>query len=131
MRGMIAAGLGILALAGIGTLPSQPAQAQAVAAPAIARAATEIGSVDLVQYRRYHGGRTYYRGRGNAGAAVGAGILGIAAGAIIAGSIAQQQAAERVDDDRWLANCARRYRSFDPSTGTYLARDGRRYYCEY
>jgi BA14K-like protein len=29
----------------------------------------------------------------------------------------------------WEAYCSSRYRSFDPITGTYLGRDGRRHYC--
>src|SRR6516165_2873520 len=29
----------------------------------------------------------------------------------------------------WIASCARRYRSFDPASGTYLGYDGYRHYC--
>jgi hypothetical protein len=29
----------------------------------------------------------------------------------------------------WEAYCFSRYRSFDPISGTYLSRNGRRYYC--
>lgn len=31
--------------------------------------------------------------------------------------------------DGWLAYCSRRYRSFDPRTGTFLGYDGNRHYC--
>ena len=30
----------------------------------------------------------------------------------------------------WAAYCMSRYRSFDPASGTYLGRDGRRHYCQ-
>ncbi|MDB5512849.1 MAG: hypothetical protein JWR08_2332, partial [Enterovirga sp.] len=33
-------------------------------------------------------------------------------------------------DPAWVEYCASRYRSFDPHTGTYLARDGYRYPCQ-
>jgi hypothetical protein len=29
----------------------------------------------------------------------------------------------------WFASCSRRYRSFDPASGTYLGYDGVRHYC--
>jgi len=29
----------------------------------------------------------------------------------------------------WIASCSRRYRSFDPESGTYLGYDGHRHYC--
>jgi hypothetical protein len=70
-----------------------PASAQvARGAPAIA--ATDDGLLQNVQYRRYYGGpyrpypyRPYYRERrSDTGAAVAAGIIGLAAGAIIAGA---------------------------------------------
>ncbi|AIQ93981.1 protein of unassigned function [Methylobacterium oryzae CBMB20] len=37
-----------------------------------------------------------------------------------------------VDSDRTIGDdryCARRFRSYDPQTGTYLGRDGRRHRC--
>jgi hypothetical protein len=33
------------------------------------------------------------------------------------------------DDSQWMAYCASRYRSFDPSTGTYMGYDGLRHEC--
>ncbi len=33
-------------------------------------------------------------------------------------------------DPSWVQYCASRYRSFDPASGTYLARDGNRYVCQ-
>ncbi|WPP04435.1 BA14K family protein [Methylocella tundrae] len=81
--------------------------------------------------RRYYGGGGYYNGGNAAGAAIAGGILGLATGAIIAGSAANSAAASaRVGDPNWLSYCARKYRSFDPSSGTYLAYDGNRYVCQ-
>ena len=60
---------------------------------------------------------------------------GAAAGAIIGGAIANQGAAAqplpKTQDPDFIAYCSRKYRSFDPVDGTYLARDGMRYECEY
>ena len=69
------------------------------------------------------------------GGAVAAGVVGgLAAGAIIGGAIASQGAAEplpQTQDPDFIAYCSRKYRSFDPIDGTFMARDGRRYLCQY
>jgi hypothetical protein len=86
---------------------------------------------------RYYGPR-YYR-RDNTGAAVAAGVAGVAAGALIAGAIANSQAQAAAApppppatvDPQLAAYCARKYRSFDPVTGTYLAVTGERIVCTY
>jgi hypothetical protein len=83
---------------------------------------------------RYYGRPHYYR-RGN-GAAVAAGVAGLAAGALIGSAIASQaQAAPppppAAVDPQLSAYCARKYRSFDPVTGTYLAYTGERIVCTY
>ena len=110
-----------------------PANAGRTAAPggqAVVRRAGPGGPAP-VQPRR--------NGWGNAaGAAAAAGI----AGAVIGGIIASQNPgpvyaapppppprAYGADPD-WVAYCARRYRTFDARTGTYLGADGRRYMCE-
>jgi hypothetical protein len=73
-----------------------------------------------VQHHR-HGGRGYHRGSGGDGGAVAAGVIGgLFLGAIIASEAQRQQAIEY---------CARRYRSFDPQSMTYLGRNGIRYRC--
>lgn len=84
--------------------------------------------------RRYYGPGYYYRR--NNGAAVAAGVAGLAAGALIAGAIANQaQAAPppppATVDPQLAAWCARRYRSYDPVSGTFLARSGERIVCTY
>ena len=73
-----------------------------------------------VQHRR-HGGHGYHGGGGGDGGAVAAGVIGgLFLGAIIAGEAQRQQAIEY---------CARRYRSYDPQSMTYLGRNGIRYRC--
>jgi hypothetical protein len=76
----------------------------------------------------YHGGHHGgYRGDhhrhhddGNAAALIG----GLAVGAIIGGAIAASQA--KAEND---AYCSQRFRSYDPESGTYLARGGIRRPC--
>ena len=72
--------------------------------------------------RRYYvrDGRRYYRGP--SGAEIFAGIV---AGAIAAGAA---NAAAQPDADA-IAYCESRYRSYDPSSGTYLGYDGERHPC--
>ncbi len=79
-------------------------------------------SVDNVQY--YHHRRHYHGGGGGAGALIG----GLAAGAIIGGAIAASQANAAAQQHQ--AYCAQRYRSYDPASNTFLARDGNRYPCQ-
>jgi hypothetical protein len=59
-------------------------------------------------------------------AAIMATTGGFAAGAIIGGALAAQQAQGQQD---WIAYCSAKYRSFDPASGTYLGYDGERHYC--
>ena len=66
------------------------------------------------------------------GTAVGVGIIGLTLGAIIAGaaSSAEKSKPRPVSDyDRWLAYCHSKHRSFDPDSGTFIGRDGRRQRC--
>jgi hypothetical protein len=85
---------------------------------------------------RYYGPRYYRRDRG--GDAVAAGVLGLAAGALVGGAIASQAQARPAlppppasVDPQLAAYCARKFRSFDPVTGTYLAYTGERIVCTY
>jgi len=87
-------------------------------------------------YRPRHHYRHYHR-RDN-GDALAAGVVGLAAGALIAGAIASQAQAQPaappppgVVDPQVAAYCARTYRSYDPATGTFLASNGMRYVCTY
>jgi len=58
-----------------------------------------------------------------------AGILGFALGAAIVGS-AQQAERARTADQSWDDYCAKKYRSYDRHSRTYLGADGLRHYCQ-
>lgn len=141
MRSISTKPLVAIAAAAAFTVAGSLAGATAQAAPLGPRtasglaAAAETGgaTVTPVQYyhRRHYGYRGYrggYRGygyrhhhRNDAGAAIAGGIFGMALGAMIAGSAAQNSNA--------VQYCASRYRSYDPGSGTYLGYDGYRHPC--
>jgi hypothetical protein len=81
-------------------------------------------STETVYYRHGHRGYGYGYHRGGGGGAL---LGGLAAGAIIGGAIAAGQANAAAQQN--VAYCARRYRSYDPASGTYLNNDGNRYSC--
>lgn len=119
----------------------------AASGPALALATGADGLVETVQYRRYYGpGYGYYRGPSR-GAAVGAGIAaGVLGGALAAGALAGPRYYEPapvyvepapvyaapvpraygygVEDVDAVAYCSRRFRSYNPETGTYIAAGG-------
>lgn len=85
----------------------------------------------------------------NAGAAVAAGIIGLAAGAILLGAASQPDYIEpplydyppepypgRVStgyqpwSPAWYDYCASKYRSFNPATGTYTTYRGEQRFCQ-
>ena len=72
----------------------------------------------LVQKVRYY--RRHYRHDDGGAIAAGA-IIGLALGAIIAGGAAQQNAA--------IESCARRYRSYNPRSQTWVDYHGRIHRC--
>ncbi len=134
MRKTIMAALGAAMLTT--AIPGGAAMAsEAVALPNIERA---YPGESYSQYRRhggYHHRRHGYYRRGGGGGAAAAGIIGgLAAGAIIGGAIAnsgaQAQPLPRTQDPDFIAYCSRKYRSFDPVDGTFLATDGNRYPCQ-
>ena len=74
----------------------------------------------------------YYR-RDDTGAAIAGGIFGLAAGMMIAGAASNSRAnrnSVRGMDAEWIAYCARKYRSYDARTNTFLGHDGYRHYCD-
>lgn len=97
------------------------------------------------------GGFRNYGDRRGHGSEIGAGIAGLAAGAVIGGALANQgssyngynngydnggyayegyeQAPTVVGDDDAADYCRRRFRSYDPDSGTYLGNDGERHPC--
>ncbi|MGJ4949043.1 BA14K family protein [Bradyrhizobium sp. HKCCYLS20291] len=130
----------LLTVAAIGTMTLSAATPLA-AAPLLPNhpASTSTGpaaGVEQVQYRHWRGGHDWHPGLGRrhgyqygyrhhhngAGAAA---LGGLAAGAIIGGAIANSRAQASESE----VYCAQRYRSFDPASGTYLGRDGRRHSC--
>jgi hypothetical protein len=66
----------------------------------------------------------YYRRHHYWGGAAAAGIIGLAAGAIAGSALAAQSRASSS-----VAYCERRFRSYDPRSGTYLGYDGLRHPC--
>lgn len=138
MRKMIMAVLGAAVLASTVLADTTPAAAGGQVTPDLTRAYPGESYAQTYYGRRgyYDGGPRYYR-RGGGGGAAAAGVIGgLAAGAIIGGAIASQgaQAAgllPKTQDPDFIAFCSRKYRSFDPIDGTYLARDGNRYECDY
>lgn len=97
--------------------------------------ATKANGVETVQWHgghghRYHGHRPHYRHHHHhhrRGPSTGAVIGGLAAGAVIGGIIAGSQA--QAAHNNAVAYCSQRFRSYDPASGTYLAKDGYRRSC--
>lgn len=107
-------------------------------------------------YRHHH--RSYRHHRDN-GDTVAAGVLGLAAGALIGSALAQPERRVYVEPQYapppppppayypapprrvtyspgyqpwtrgWYDYCSNRYRSFNPNTGTYRGYDGRDHFC--
>lgn len=78
-------------------------------------------------YQRRRGDRDHRDN--NDSSALIAGIIGFALGAAIVGS--QQQAEHaRTADQSWDSYCAKKYRSYDRRSRTYLGTDGVRHYCQ-
>ena len=120
-------------------LSALPASASPMQARTLPRIDQAYPNESYAQYYR-RGYRPYYRHHhhhGGNGAAVAAGVAGLAAGALIAGAIANQAQAQPAPpppgtvDPQLAAYCARKYRSYDPATGTFLATNGMRYVCTY
>ena len=82
---------------------------------------TTSASPAMARGRGGRGGGGRGRGRG-VGAAIGAGV----AIGIIGGAIAADQAARRQNAVEY---CMRRFRSYNPETGTYIGRDGYEHPC--
>lgn len=101
----------------------------------------KVGYYRRRYYRPYYGG--YYRPyRRHNGAAVAAGVIGLAAGALAGAAIANTPPRRTVIVEQpvypyypapytgeWYRLCAQKYRSFRASDGTYLGYDGYRHVC--
>lgn len=141
MRKIIAALVGVATLAT--ALPVSAAPVKTRPLPDLQKAYPNESYAQYYYRRGYYRPRAYYPGpyyyhRRDNGAAVAAGVAGLAAGALIAGAIANQAQAEAAPppppgtvSPSVAAYCARKYRSYDSVTGTYLATNGIRYVCTY
>ena len=89
--------------------------------------------------RHYRGNRYHGRRHHNNGAAIGAGIAGLAIGAIVGGALADRDRPVpvhrvypgRVGYGSHVARCQARYRSYDARSDTFLGYDGYRHRCNY
>jgi hypothetical protein len=99
-----------------------------------------VSNVRYYGYRGYRGGyrgygyRRYgYRGYGYRGAAIGAGVAGLATGAVIGGAIAAQGApgyyggTQVTDADAYY--CRGRFSNYDPASRLGQSNDGIWYFC--
>jgi hypothetical protein len=114
--------------AGAAPIPSQALVLPAAEAPSLIKAQVVIDRrVYPRRAYRYRPGYGYRvvrpHRRVSPGAAAAAGITG----AIIGGALSAAEANAR--NDEWIAYCARKYKSFDPASGTYLGYDGQRHAC--
>lgn len=85
-------------------------------------------------YPRY--GYRYDTRRSDTGAAVAAGIAGLAVGTMVGAAASgagttttYYRGSPEPWTSEWYAYCSSKYRSFDPSSGTFLGYDGRRHFC--
>ncbi|MBN9671677.1 BA14K family protein [Roseibium aggregatum] len=100
----------------------------------------------------HHHGKRRHRNNDNVGAAVAAGVIGLAAGAIILGAARQPAyagpppvtyyppapypgqvhgaAGFQPWSPAWYRYCASKYRSFNPSTGTFTTYQGEQRFCQ-
>ncbi len=124
--------------------PIALALATALAATAIPLSAAEAGHRGWGKHHHHH--HYHHRHRDRGGAAVAAGIIGLAAGAMLGSAMSQPRyyappppraryyapsvsyAPEPWTPD-WYAYCASKYRSFDVNTGMYLTYRGEWRYC--
>lgn len=120
------AGVAALALAG-GAFGTSASAEPAAGLKRLDYSQTETrAQVVQVQHRRFHRHRHYgHRHRRGRGWGTGAAIVGgVVAGALIADAARSASASD-------MERCADTYRSFDPSTGTYVGYDGTTRICPY
>lgn len=80
-------------------------------------------------YGRGYNRGYYRRGYGNAyGGVIAGGVVGLAAGALIGNALSHRDSSV-VRGSGAVESCSARFRSYDPSLGTYLGYDGRRHAC--
>ena len=113
-----------------------PADAAAIRADAAAEGAAPVREAPISGVARsgqclrfapdgWRGWGGGYRGGGGHGGGNGAGIAAGVIGGLLLGAIIANEAQR----SRGANYCARRFRSYDPESGTYLGRDGLRHSC--
>ncbi len=130
-----------------------------LAAAAAAAVAAPLASASADGWRHDGWGRPYYHHHHDHGDAIAAGVVGLAAGALVGAALSQPQQpvyepapvydappppppayypAPRQVTYRagyepwtrgWYAYCSDRFRSFNPRTGTYRGNDGQDHFC--
>jgi hypothetical protein len=98
----------------------------AVAALSIAALTVAAPAEARDRHRHHHHGHHHHGHHGH-GDAVAAGVFGLAAGALLAGALAQPQPRAAYASD-WVAYCSAKYRTYNPATNLYVGYDG--YYHE-
>lgn len=100
-------------------------------------------------HRPNRGGHGHKKHNNDLGAAVAAGVIGLAAGAILLGATSQRSYAAPAPayyppapargpvyggyqpwSPAWYQYCSGKYRTFDPSTGTYTTYRGAQKFCQ-
>lgn len=110
-----------IAVAVVFLMTSMPASAYVL--PNKALTAARANSSTLIRYRGHHWSHWHHRHHhGSSAAAAG---IGFAAGALLGSALSSQAYVP----DGAVAYCMRRFRSYDPASGTYLGYDGYRHRC--
>jgi hypothetical protein len=123
--------VGALAIAAFGFSLSAgiaPASAQVARPQLAADVSTGADFVQHVRWRGHHHRSRHWHRHGPSGAAIGLGIAAGIIGAGIAASAAAPPPVYVVPNDA-VAYCMRKFRSYDPASGTYLGYDGYRHPC--
>jgi hypothetical protein len=116
----------------LATAPAQalPLNGGASGFGAAAATLSQDAAVQTVRWRGRHGGYYHRHRRGyGPGAEIAGGIIGLAAGAAIAGAAAAPPPQAYYGGGDAVAYCMQRFRSYDPRSGTYLGYDGYRHPC--
>lgn len=116
--------------AAVAVMTASLVAAQVNAAPlaGVKDLAGQTGASSIVQVQYRHGGHGGYRRGGRGGWNGGGDGAGVAAG-IIGGLLLGTIIANEAQRSHGVDYCIQRYRSYDPSSGTYLGYDGLRHGC--
>ncbi|EXL04390.1 BA14K family protein [Aquamicrobium defluvii] len=134
-------------------------KASVLSAAVAATMLSALPAAEARDWRRhgYHGQNYHHHHKRSNGDAVAAGVIGLAAGALLGSALASQpryyepeptyvireprpartyyrdnyyRATYEPWSPEWYRYCSDRYRSFDARTGTFLGYDGQRHFCQ-